>query len=96
MKLTARQGDLVFERMTVSGDLTTQTMLCLAGRDTAPHTIQGTVKARQEGTRWSIDVGDKPVTITHAGRHLPITLPAGWCGEVRVLRQGDDDRDVED
>lgn len=92
-----RQGDLVFESMSVSGDLQKRRDVLLAGRDSGGfHTLQGECMARQDGTRWQIKLGDMPAQVTHVGRHRAITLPAGWQGEVRPLRQGDDDRDVID
>lgn len=96
MELYARQGDLVFDKRAVSGDLVARTNLVLAGETSAPHTVQGKVLARQEGLRTFLRVAET-TQVMHAGRHLPITLDPGDY-EVRPLRERGDsgDRAVED
>lgn len=89
MEVYARQGDLVFNQVpSVTGDLKKVTGFVLAGRDSAPHTIEGTVLARTDGRIHHIEVPEATV-VTHAGRHLPIPLEAGSY-TVRPLREGDD------
>lgn len=96
MQLYGRQGDLVFDSVPLTGEFRLEQDLVLAGRDSAPHTVRGTVLARREGLVTFLRV-EKSVTVEHAGRHKPITLEPGDY-EVRPLRErgSGEDRAVED
>lgn len=96
MNIYARQGDLVFVKQPVTGDLTPVTNPVLAGNDTAAHTVKGKIQWRQDADQTALRVARK-IIVTHAGRHLPIPLvPGDYI--VYVLRERGDgfDRKVED
>lgn len=89
MNIYARQGDLVFNRVSaVTGELKKQTDFVLAGRDSAPHTIRGTSQVRTDGRIHHVRVAESTL-VTHAGRHEPITLEPGDY-TIRPLREGND------
>jgi hypothetical protein len=98
MQLYARQGDLVFNKLSgpVPGELKPVTGLVLSGRDSGPHTVVGLVGHRRDGRTLFLSVGE-PTEVTHAGRHKAITLEPGSY-EVYPLRErgGVEDRAVED
>lgn len=96
MELYARQGDLVFDKTPVTGELEKAVNPVLAGRDSAPHTIRGTVLMRRDGALTMIRVAEQ-TEVTHAGRHLPITLEPGDYIISPLRERGDGfDRSVED
>lgn len=96
MQLYARQGDLVFNKRAISGDLTKAPTLTLAGDD-APHNVVGEFEFRKDGLRTFLRIGEKGAEVTHGGRHKTVTLTAGDY-EVYPLRERGDasDRAVED
>lgn len=98
MQLYARQGDLVFKKLSepIVGTLKPVTGLVLAGNDSAPHTVAGLVNHRQDGRRHFIEVPTATVS-QHAGRHVAVALEAGSY-EITPLRERGDgaDRAVED
>ncbi len=97
MNIYARQGDLVFEVFDVSRfDLKPTETPTLAGNDSDPHTIAGTVLHGQQGRVHYIKL-DKPVEVRHSTRHPAITLEPGSY-RVRPLRErgSAEDRAVED
>jgi len=96
MQLYARQGDLVFDKRPLSGEFKQEAGVVLAGRDSAPHTVVGTVGVRREGLTTLLRVKRKTL-VTHAGRHKTIALEPGDY-EVRPLRErgSGEDRAVED
>lgn len=96
MNIYARQGDLVFEQTTITGDLTAANSAVLAGHDSAAHTVKGAMSLRTEGLVTFLRAAKK-VTVTHAGRHLPITLEPGDYRVFPLRERGDGtDRAVED
>ena len=100
MNIYARQGDLVFHKIgavPVAPDkLEKKQGVILAGTDTAPHMIGGTVLHAQQDRVHYLHIIE-PTEVTHQGRHLPVKLEAGYY-EVRPLRERGDkfDRMVED
>lgn len=97
MHIYARQGDLVFNKVpSVSGDLKPSRGLVLSGSDSDPHTVVGETLSRRDGRNIFLRVG-APTEVTHAGRHLPITLEAGDYEVYPLRERGDqEDRAVED
>jgi hypothetical protein len=97
MELYARQGDLVFTRIPkIDEELTKKSNLVLAGALSAPHTVTGEVLARQDGSTTFLRVTE-PVTVAHAGRHLPVQLePGDYRASPLRERGGEGDRAVED
>ena len=99
MELYARQGDLVFNKLSTpvrEAEMKPVRGLVLAGTDSSPHSIPGLVLHRQEG-RKHFFVVKEPTVSEHAGRHKPVALEAG-AYEVYPLRERGDgqDRAVED
>lgn len=98
MHIYARQGDLVIDKLSVAitGDLEKATGLVLAGRDSAPHVVRGTVQMRRNGRRTLLRVAEATI-IEHAGRHHSTPLEPGDY-EARPLRERGDgaDREVDD
>jgi hypothetical protein len=96
MHIYARQGDLVIEQTDISGELKEHTKLVLAGRDSAPHVILGTVLARQEGRMFFVRVAET-TEVTHSERHLPVVLKPGDYIISPLRERGDEaDRAVDD
>jgi hypothetical protein len=86
----------VFDQTPVTGELEKAVNPVLAGRDSAPHTIRGTVLMRRDGALTMIRIAE-PAVVEHAGRHLPITLEPGDYVISPLRERGDGlDRSVED
>lgn len=98
MELYARQGDLVIDAKPIPDgvELRPEKDLILAGRDSAPHTVRGTVLAARQGAVTYLRV-EQATRIDHAGRHRTVPLVVGDY-EVRPLREryGDANRAVVD
>jgi hypothetical protein len=96
MNIYARQGDLVFSKEAVTGELTITKNLVLAGNDTAPHTVKGSFLSRQDGRTTFLRI-TKRTSVTHDGRHLPVSLEPGDYRVYPLRERGDGtDRAVED
>lgn len=96
MHIYARQGDLVFRKEAVSGELTKAVNHVLAGAKTAPHTLRGTALVRTDGSRTHFRIAE-PTTVEHAGRHKAVTLePGDYLTTILRERGGAGDREVED
>lgn len=100
MKLYARHGDLVIEKLdTISGDLAKMVNVTFGGDSSGhPHTLMGTVLGRRDGLRTFVRL-DKSAKLVHgkADGHRTIDIEPGDY-EVRPLRERGDgtDRAVED
>lgn len=95
-EIYARQGDVVIRQQPATGELTPAIGLVVAGASSHPHTIVGPCLHRREGRRTVVRLA-VPTTIEHAGRHTPISLPAGDYELTPLRERGDDgDRAVED
>jgi hypothetical protein len=97
MNIFARQGDLVIAVSTIADtDLTKEVNMVLAGRDSAPHILRGTVLAKVVGRTTVVRVLE-PTLLTHDGRHKDILLaPADYSISRLRERNGFDDVDVQD
>lgn len=101
MRLYARQGDLVIEKLAtpIAGDLEKTIRLTFAGDSSGhPHTLKGACLSRRDGFTTLVRVA-RPAVLEHgrAGGHKPITLEPGDYS-VRPLRErgAGIDRKVED
>lgn len=97
MQLYARQGDLVFEKATLSGEFEKKAGLVLAGHDSAPHTIRREIMFRRNGEVTELRIEKTSAVVSHAGRHVSVKLEPGDY-VVRPLRErhGSMDRAVQD
>jgi hypothetical protein len=99
MNIYARQGDLVIETTTLTGDLTKGRDIVFAGDSSGHrHTLSGAVQYRREGLRTFIRLVE-PARLEHGkpDGHPTVTLAPGDY-EVRPLRERgkNEDRAVED
>ena len=93
----ARQGDVVIRKAPI-GDVTLApaTDLVVAGSTSAAHTIVGQCGYATSGRDTIVRIATD-TTLSHAGRHLPISLPAGEYRFSPLRERGDaTDRSVED
>ena len=96
MKVYARQGDVVIRRTQIMGDLTPAVNLVVAGASSSPHTLVGECGYRIDGAMTYVRVA-AGTTLTHAGRHLAVPMPAGDYVLTSLRERGDNsDRAVED
>lgn len=94
----ARQGDIVFctANFGANFDGARAVNHVIAGSGSSSHVITGVAMVKREGDETRIRVIE-PTTVTHADRHLDVSLPAGDYS-VWPLRErhGSVDRPVED
>ena len=96
MKIYARQGDVVIRQAEITGDLIPAVDLVVAGASSSPHTLVGKCEYRIDGRVTYVRVAAE-TTLTHAGRHLPVPMPAGDYVLTSLRERGDKfDRAVED
>jgi hypothetical protein len=96
MKIYARQGDVVIRQTQIMGDLISAVDLVVAGASSSPHTLVGKCGYRIDGPVTYVRVAAE-TTLAHAGRHLPVPMPAGDYALTSLRERGDKfDRAVED
>jgi hypothetical protein len=91
MYITARQGDLIIEKLSrpISGELTKETNFVFAGNASRhPHTLRGTALIQRAGRATRIRIAE-PTVLDH-GRpdgHETVRLDEAGDYEVRPLRE---------
>lgn len=96
MKIYARQGDVIIRQTQIMGDLIPAVDLVVAGATSSPHVLAGKCGYRIVGNMTFVRVAAE-TTLAHAGRHLPVPLPAGDYVFAPLRERGDKfDRTVGD